>query len=115
MTDTKPEGHYRVDQEIVVDDIKQHFLAYGREWPQSGDYNVAIVRLLKELDEWKASARVEAKAADEARDGRKKLREALELFKPLIDEDRSGMISDEYRNAIEMFDKALAEDDEHGK
>jgi len=46
-----------------------------------------------------------------SRDG---LREALELFKPLIEEDRFGMISDEYRKAIEAFDKALAADDEAG-
>lgn len=51
------------------------------------------------------------KAGRASRDG---LRDALELFKPLIEEDRFGMISDEYRKVIEAFDKALAED-EKGK
>lgn len=47
-----------------------------------------------------------------SRDG---LRDALELFKPLIEEDRFGMISDEYRKVIEAFDKALAEDEKEGR
>ncbi len=52
---------------------------------------------------------------DAGRLSRNGLREALDLFKPLIEEDRFGMISDEYRKAIEAFDKAMAADEEAGK